>query len=82
MDLRTRCDACGRFLSEGAPGASWGQCWGYDMEGCPDLYDPVFRCSPCTDKHGLPPTNCAPSYPGQGRNPPPQPGLPSEHQRR
>lgn len=64
------CDCCGKFVSIGAPGVSWSQQWGYDMSGCPDLYDPTFRCSPCTDKYGIAPTNCAPSYRGNGRNRP------------
>jgi hypothetical protein len=53
-----RCDRCGRFVLEDAPGVSWSQQWSYDSEGVPDLHDPTFRCSPCTDKHGIKPTNC------------------------
>lgn len=68
-----RCDLCGRFLSVGAPGVSWSQSWGYCMDGSPDLYDPTFRCSPCTDAAGIKPTNCAASYIGNGRNPLPTP---------
>lgn len=62
------CDICGRFVSIGAPGASWSQQWWHDMSGFPELGDPVWRCSPCTDKHGVAPTNCAPNYCGNGRN--------------
>lgn len=69
MVFQSRCDACGRFLSEGAPGVSWSQWWSYEMDGTPNLHDPIFRCSTCTDAYGIPPTNCAPAYPGQGRNP-------------
>lgn len=69
-----RCDTCGRFVNSFAPGVSWGQEWSYDMSGCPDLHDPHYRCSPCTDNLGIPWTNCAPSYQGNGRNPaPPEP---------
>jgi hypothetical protein len=28
------------------------------MDGTPDLYDAELRCSPCTDLHGIKPTNC------------------------
>lgn len=55
---RDRCDCCGRFLKMDAPGVSWSQSWSYDMEGTPDLHDVTYRCSPCTDKHGIKPTNC------------------------
>lgn len=55
---QTRCDCCGRFIREGAPGVSWSQSWSYDYEGTPDLHDATFRCSPCTDLHGIKPTNC------------------------
>lgn len=57
-NYRPRCDMCGRFIAEGAPGVSWSQSWGYDMDGTPDLYDAELRCSPCTDLHGIKPTNC------------------------
>lgn len=62
------CDICGRFVSVGGPGVSWGQSWSYDMSGTPDLHDPTYRCSSCTDKHGIVETNCA--YPERyhGRN--------------
>lgn len=63
------CDTCGRFVGIHSPGVSWGQQWSYDMSGSPDLHDPRYRCSPCTDKHGIPRTNCAPNYGGNGRNP-------------
>lgn len=74
--LQSRCDQCGRFVNERAPGVSWGQTWSYCTDGSPDLNDPVYRCSPCTDLHGIPPTNCDPRYPGQGRNP--AQGLPHD----
>lgn len=64
-----RCELCGRYLNPGAPGVSWSQSWGYCMDGSPDLYDPTYRCSACTDKAGIRPTNCAAGYPGNGRNP-------------
>jgi hypothetical protein len=53
-----RCDMCGRFIAAGAPGVSWSQSWSYDMSGTPDLHDEELRCSPCTDIHGIKPTNC------------------------
>jgi hypothetical protein len=28
------------------------------MDGTPDLHDPTYRCSPCTDQHGRKQTNC------------------------
>jgi len=62
------CDVCGRFVSIGAPGVSWSRTWSHDMSGCPDLHDPKYRCSPCTDKAGVGWTNCHPSYGGNGRN--------------
>lgn len=66
------CDVCGRFVSAGAPGTSWSQNWSYDMSGFPELGDLRWRCSPCTDAHGIARTNCAPNYPGNGRNPHPR----------
>lgn len=68
-DLHDRCEICGRFVNPQAPGVSWRQTWGYCMDGSPDLHDPLYRCSPCTDAHGIGPTNCAANYPGNGRNP-------------
>jgi hypothetical protein len=68
-----RCDLCGRFINPNAPGVSWSQSWGYCMDGSPDLYDPTYRCSPCTDAAGVKPSNCATGYPGNGRNDPPPP---------
>jgi len=65
-----RCDCCGRFVNLAAPGVSWSQSYGYCMDGTPDLHDPTYRCSPCTDKLGVKPTNCNESggkY--HGRNP-------------
>jgi hypothetical protein len=61
------CDICGRFLRTTAPGVSWGQTWSYCMDGSPDLNDPRYRCSPCTDARGMPPSNCVGSQ-FQGRN--------------
>lgn len=63
------CDRCGRFLKMDAPGVSWCQTWSYSMDGTPDLHDPTYRCSPCTDKHGIKPTNCAHPEQYHGRNP-------------
>jgi hypothetical protein len=78
---QTRCDCCGHFVQEGAPGVSWAQQWSYDYEGTPDLHDTTFRCSPCTDKHGMKGTNCDETR-GKyhGRNPiaAPAPGEPAE----
>lgn len=67
-----RCDKCGRFTATAAPGVSWSRCWWEDGRGG-ELEDPRFRCHPCTEKHGVRPTNCAPGYPGNGRNPIPMP---------
>lgn len=53
-----RCELCGRFIREDGPGVSWASQWSYGMDGTPDLHDPTYRCSPCTDKHGLHGTNC------------------------
>lgn len=53
-----RCDCCGKFVKAGAPGVSWSRQWSYDADGTPDLHDETLRCSPCTDKHGIKPTNC------------------------
>lgn len=53
-----RCECCGAFVRADAPGVSWAQQYGYDMDGVPDLHDPTYRCSPCTDKNGLRGTNC------------------------
>lgn len=76
-----RCELCGCFLNPSAPGVSWSQSWGYCMDGSPDLYDPTYRCSACTDKAGIRPTNCVAGYPGNGRNPtflPPPPSSQEE----
>lgn len=69
IDDRDRCDKCGRFVQQLAPGVSWCQTWSYDMSGTPDLHDPTYRCSPCTDKHGVKVTNCAHPERYSGRNP-------------
>lgn len=66
---RDRCDTCGRFVSYNGPGVSWSQTWGYDMDGTPDLHDPRYRCSPCTDKIGPRGTNCAHPERYSGRYP-------------
>lgn len=67
---QTRCDMCGRFVQEGGEGVSWSQSWSYDTSGTPDLHDPAFRCSPCTDAHGIKPTNCNETQSKyHGRNP-------------
>lgn len=74
FDLRDRCAMCGRYISTGAPGVSWSQNWSTGWGGTPDLHDPAYRCSPCTDKHGVAPTNCNEAHGKyRGRNPaPPQ----------
>ena len=54
-----RCDVCGRFVKAGYKGTSWSQNWSYAMDGSPDLHDPQWRCVPCTEKHGVGPSNCA-----------------------
>lgn len=65
-----RCDKCGRYVSTRGPGVSWAQCWSTGGGGEPDLHGPEYRCSPCTDKHGAPTSNCNPaSGPWSGRNP-------------
>lgn len=69
-DAQLRCQSCGRFVSPGAPGVSSWQTWSYCMDGSPDLHDPVFQCSPCTDKHGYEFSNCHPPSAYQWRNPP------------
>jgi hypothetical protein len=59
-----RCNICGRFVRTFGPGVSW--CRTYTHL---DLNDPTYRCSPCTDKHGVMQSNCNPaSGPWQGRN--------------
>ncbi len=58
-----RCCSCGRFISI-RPGVSWGQSWSYDMDGTPNLHDPLWHCAECTDAYGPPPSNCTPEYQG------------------
>jgi hypothetical protein len=59
------CDTCGRFVWPMAPGVSWSQSYTHM-----DLHDPTYRCSRCTDIHGVQPSNCNPdSGPWCGRNP-------------
>lgn len=65
-NVAEQCDMCGKFCNPSAPGVSWSQQWSYDLSGTPDLHDPTYRCSPCTDKHGVKPTNCQGNY--NGRN--------------
>lgn len=67
--LPERCDCCGRFVRQDAPGVSASQTWQYSMDGTPDLNDPVYRCSPCTDKHGIRETNCHNPESYRWRNP-------------
>jgi hypothetical protein len=69
-DMRHRCQSCGRYMTPGAPGVSSWQTWGYCMDGSPDLHDPVFQCSLCTDKNGYQHSNCHPPEAYQWRNPP------------
>lgn len=57
--LPERCLSCGRFVAVGSPGTSWSQTWSYEMDGSPNLNDPRWQCAPCTDKYGIPDTNCA-----------------------
>lgn len=64
---RDRCDQCGRFVQTSARGVSWCQTWGYGYDGTPELYDATYRCSPCTDRLGVKPTNCAGEH-YNGRN--------------
>lgn len=67
---QTRCDCCGKFIRENGPGVSWSQSYSYSMDGTPDLDDTTYRCSPCTDLHGIKPTNCNESQsPYHGRTP-------------
>lgn len=56
--FQPRCDQCGKFVNEKGDGVSWSHSFSYDMDGVPYLEDIDFRCSPCTDKHGVKPTNC------------------------
>lgn len=67
---QTRCDKCGCFVRDNGPGVSWSQDWSYDYDGTPSLHDATWRCSRCTDKHGIEPTNCNESQRKyHGRNP-------------
>lgn len=66
MDTGYKCDVCGRFMSPGSLGTSWSIEW-TNEGGYPELHEPEWRCSPCTDKEGVKPTNCAPAYRGNGR---------------
>lgn len=71
--FQSRCECCGKFVQQGGPGVSWAQQWSYDYDGTPDLHDPTYRCSPCTDKHGMRGTNCNESQSKyHGRTPAPQ----------
>ena len=54
--MRARCDICGRYVRTMAPGVSWCQTYTWY-----DLNDPTYRCSPCTDKHGVKESNCNPN---------------------
>lgn len=65
---RTRCVSCGRFVRAMAPGVSGWHTWVYDMDGSPSLNDPVYQCSPCTDKNGYQHSNCTPPEAYQWRN--------------
>lgn len=68
--MRERCGMCGRFVSPNGPGVSWSQNWSTGWGGVPDLHDPAFRCSPCTDTHGIAESNCNPAAgTWSGRNP-------------
>lgn len=64
FDGREHCDKCGRYVNPKASGVSWSRQWSYDMGGTPDLHDETYRCSPCTDIHGVKATNCV----GSGYN--------------
>lgn len=63
-----RCDKCGRFVRPNGPGVSSSQSYQQTWEG-PDLLDPTYRCSPCTDAHGIEPSNCHPPGSYAYRNP-------------
>ena len=63
-----KCDTCGRFVSPWALGVSGSQRWSETWDG-PDLHEPVYRCSACTDKHGIRGTNCYNPERYQWRNP-------------
>ncbi len=62
------CDTCGKFVSPQGAGVSWSQTWSQTWDG-PDLHDPVYRCSSCTDIYGIRHTNCGQPHLYQGRNP-------------
>lgn len=68
MAYAENCDRCGRWTNPEAAGVSWSRVWYEDGQGG-ELQDPRFRCPACTDAHGIGYTNCAPGYPGNGRNP-------------
>lgn len=61
---RDRCDTCGKFVRQMAPGVSWCQ-----TRTHMDLNDPVYRCSPCTDLYGVGESNCHQPEKYSGRNP-------------
>ena len=55
MNTQPTCDKCGRFINPNGNGVSWSQSYtNYD------LHDPTYRCSRCTDKHGIAKSNCNP----------------------
>lgn len=59
------CNICGKFVWPNGPGVSWSQNYTHL-----DLHDPTYRCSRCTDIHGVASSNCNPdSGPWNGRNP-------------
>jgi len=68
MTYQEHCDRCGKFVGVGNSGVSWSRSYGYCMDGSPDLHDPEFRCSPCTDKFGIGESNCANPNAYRGRN--------------
>lgn len=63
-EFQPRCDCCGRFVQVNSPGVSWCQTYTHLS-----LNDPTYRCSPCTDRLGVRPTNCNErEQPYHGRN--------------
>lgn len=64
-----KCDTCGRFVRADGPGVSTSQSWSTGWGGEPDLHDPTYRCSACTDEHGVRPSNCHPPERYAWRNP-------------
>lgn len=63
MSGQPACGKCGRFVNPRAPGVAW--CRGGEFGE-----DTSYRCSPCTDKNGIPQSHGNKlTGPWQGRNP-------------